>query len=587
MNSETMPPEHTQESSGPPPLSSGRSELFTRVPLSIVLPSAAAGTTAATIAIVLGADIRVALGVGIAIALLGGVRVRKTNVWRILGMRGSLWWRNRRGSGSGPHPEPFDVDIPDSAGARCGMRWDGSHLITMVGLGRTAVRPTLLGSARIEAGAAISLADVARCLSQFDIRLAAVDVVTLGVRTQGPHNVVRVYEKLLGPLPAAATQNVWLVLRFDPLDNVGAIDNRGSAQEGVIRTALVATRRVAGRIATSGVRVSILTADELAAAEAAVLHDHDPQQWAEDWQVLRGGGIELTGFAVRPQLLEPEVLAAVWTLPGKSVLARLRMTPAVESDSPGQRGAMVALSAVVRRDLAGVGHHDAEEPPAELGLRPLRGLQRRVLLDGGHLEPSAALRGVPAAMSRFTVPAAGCGQVIGATDDGLGVAVPLFGPAVRRVEIVGSLRLTQLMVLRAIAVGAQVIVHSVRPREWECLVAAVGAPAALSLPAPGSARYTAAATMIVYDGVASAGQVSEATAVHVRSPRESAAVLLGADVALIESADVPGRVHIRSAGQELTVQVVSIREEAEYLEGARTDAETEVEPQPAPAVQSA
>ncbi|MGC4994608.1 type VII secretion protein EccE [Nocardia salmonicida] len=559
------------------------------MPLSIVLPSAAAGATATTIAIALDAAIWVALGIGVGIAMLGGARMRKTNIWQILGMRGSLWWRNRRGTGSGPRTEPFDVDIPESGGARCGMRWDGSHLITMIGLDRTTVRPTLLSSAQIQAGSAISLADVARCLSQFDIRLAAVDVVTLGVRTQGPHNVVRLYESLLGPLPAAATQSVWLVLRFDPLDNVGAIDNRGSAQEGVIRTALVATRRVAGRLATRGVRVSVLTASELAAAEAAVLHDTDPQQWTEDWRILRGSGIELAGYAVQPHRLEPEVLAAVWALPGKSVLTRLRMTPAVESDSPGRRGNVVALTAVVRHDLAGVGHHDTEQPSAELGLHPLRGLQRRVLLDGGHLAPSAALCGVPAAMSRFAVPAAGCGQVIGANSDGLGVAVPLFGPAVRRVEIVGSLRLTQLMVLRAIAVGAQVIVHSTRPREWQCLVEAVDAPAALSLPSPGGgAQYTAAATMIVYDGIASAGQVSEATAVHVRSPQESTAGLLGADVALIESTDVPGRVVIRSAGEELAVRVVSIPGEAEYLDGAQpAPVESETESEAEPALQSA
>ncbi|MFE9789619.1 type VII secretion protein EccE [Nocardia salmonicida] len=567
-------------------MSSERRELFNRMPLSIVLPSAAAGAAATTLATALDVAVWVALGTGLVIALLGGARMHKTNIWRILGMRASLWWRNRRNAASDAPIEPFDVEIPESGGARCGMRWDGNHLITMLRLDRTAVRPTLLGSAHIQPGAAISLADVARCLSQFDIRLAAVDVVTLGVRTQGPHNVVRLYEKLLGPLPAAASHRVWLVLRFDPLDNVDAIDNRGSEQEGVVRTALVATRRVAGRLATRGVSVSVLTAGELAAAEAAALHDTDPRQWTEDWRVLRSSSVEMAGYAVQPQLLEPELFAAVWALPGKSVLTRLRLSPAAGSGSPGQRSTAVALTALVRHDLAGAGHHDGEQPPAELGLRPLRGLQRRILLDGADLETSVALRGVPAAMARFTVPAAGCGQVIGATSEGLGVAVPLFGPAVRRVEIVGSLRLTQLMVLRAIAVGARVIVHSTRPDAWEKLIRAVDAPAALSLPSAGGAHYAAAATMIVYDGVTSAGQVSEATAVHVRAPREPSAALLGADVALIESTEAPGSVLIRGAGRELAVRVVSIQEEAEYLDGIAPEAESEAEVATEQALQS-
>src|SRR5688500_2588564 len=90
MSSETMPSQNPRES------------VSTRIPLSTVLPSAAAGTTAATIAIALDADIRTAIGIGIGIALLGGVRVRKTNIWRILAMRSSLWWRNRRGGGIEP-----------------------------------------------------------------------------------------------------------------------------------------------------------------------------------------------------------------------------------------------------------------------------------------------------------------------------------------------------------------------------------------------------------------------------------------------------------------------------------------------------
>ncbi|WP_194852920.1 type VII secretion protein EccE [Nocardia sp. SYP-A9097] len=549
-----------------PPLRPNAHGLFRRMPLSIVLPAAALGAAAGTLTIGLHGALWLACAIGLCLAALGTIRTQQTNIWQILGMRLALWWRNRRDTGSPPRNEPFDVPIPQSAGARCGMRWDGDHLITMLRVDRTEVTPTLLGAAEIRTGAAISLAEVARCLSQFDIRLAAVDIVTLGVRTRGPDNVVRIYEELLGPLPAAATRNVWLVLRFDPLDNSEAIDNRGGGEPGMIRTALVATRRVAARLVTREVRVSVLTAAELAAAEAAELHDTEPGRWTENWHSLDSGGIELAGYAVRPERLDSEVLATVWSLPGLSTLLRLRMTPIIEAETPGRPGDAVALTALVRHDIAGAGQHDPEKTPAELGLRLLRGRQRRVLLDGGQLEPSAAACGTPAALAGFTVPADGGGQVIGATAAGLGVAVPLFGPAVRRVEIVGSLHIAQLMVLRSIAGGAQVIVHSTRPAAWTRLVSAVDSPAALSISSSGGgAQHTASATMIVYDGVASAGQVSEATAVHLRSPAESPGAIADADVALIESPGGTGEVFIRTAGEELAVQVVSTQEEFGYV----------------------
>ncbi len=571
VNNEQIPGNTASEAATIPAPGRQRRTPFDILPLTVVLPCATAGAVAATSAIALNAPLWATTGAGIAVSALGAARARKTNIWQILGMRIALWWRNR-GEHAGPsHTEPFDVPVPETGG-RCGMRWDGRHLITMLALDRTEVTPTLLDTTDIHSNSGISLADVARCLAQFDIRLASVDVVTLGVRTNGPHNVTGPYEKLLGPLPAAASRTVWLVLRFDPLDNAGAIDNRGGGQEGMIRTALVATRRVASRLTTRRVRVSVLAAEELAEAEAAALHDTDVDQWSEDWRVLRSNSIELAGYAIPSDRLDSDVLSAVWALPGTSVLTRLRLTLEPGSKTPGRRGDAVAVTALVRRDITGRDDIEPGSATADLGLLPLPGNQRRLLLDGGHLDPSAALSGPPAAMARFTVPVGGCGQVIGATEGGSGVAVPLFGSSVRRVEIIGSLRFTQLMVLRSVAVGAKVIVHSVRPAAWEHLVDEVGAPAALSVSSAGGSHHAAAATMIVYDGVTSAGQVSDATAVYVREPDEGQVALLDADVVLIESADTPGQVVLRTAGEDLTVRLVSIPEEVEYLGATATEA---------------
>ncbi|WP_245402303.1 type VII secretion protein EccE [Nocardia albiluteola] len=549
-----------------PQLGGGRRGPFDRFPLTEVLPSALTGAVAGTATVALHTPLWATLGIGFGIAVVGVIRINERNIWRTLKMRAALRLRSRRDGDNAGSAEPFDVPVPDAAGERCGMRWDGRHLLTMLRVERANVAPTLLRPREIRTGDAVSLAEVARCLSQFDIRLAAIDVVTLGVRTRGEHEVVRLYERLLGPLPASTSRTVCLVLRFDPVANVEAIQNRGGGHEGTLRTALVATRRVASRLATRGVRVRMLTAAELAAAEAEMLHGAAPGDWTERWHAVRHGEIELTGYAVRPHRLNSEVLAGIWSLPGMSTLLRLRLTPVPGSRTPEGDGGEVSVSALVRHDTRAGGLGADRKVVRELGLRPLAGLQRRVLLESGSLAPVGAASGPPAALAGLAVPAGDCGQVIGATEDGFGVAVPLFGPTVRTVEIVGSLHLVQQMILRAVAVGGRAIVHTGRAQAWMQLAAMVDRPEVLSVTRPGGgAHHTAAATIIVYDGIGSAGQVSEATVVYVREPDEVSADAPEADVVLVESPEQPGRVHIRTAGGELAVQVVSIPEERRYL----------------------
>jgi len=90
-----------------------------------------------------------------------------------------------------------------------------------------------------------------------------------------------------------------------------------------------------------------------------------------------------------------------------------------------------------------------------------------------HIEHWASgLRGD--ALSDLALPASGCGQVIGADQEGRAVALPVFGPQISRVDIVGTLHLAQQVVLRSLALGARVLVHSRRPAFWRDMVEVVG-----------------------------------------------------------------------------------------------------------------
>lgn len=555
--------EDPQERS-PKRLSLAASGVSRWLPPSVVLPATAFGAAAGTLVLAFHEPPAAALGVGAAVAAVGVLRVRGTNVWRILAMRLALRGRNARRSGTARDGEPFDAPVPDS-GDRYGMRWHEGCLITMLQVEPGQVCPTLLSPTEIRTAETVPLDEVARCLSQFDIRLAAIDIVALGVRTRGSDEAVRIYERMLGPLPATSTRTVWLVLRFDPRDNAEAIGNRGGAAEGTVRTMVVATRRVANRLARHRVRARVLTAAEMTAAEAATRHDTDPADWREGWQALRCDDVELTGYAIRPDRLTSDVLAGIWAVPGLSTMVRLRVSRAEGDGARRDPGGRVAVTGLVRHDTVGPAGEQARTMVSELGLEPLSGVQRRMLLEGG--QPAVAVHGVPDTLARLTVPSGGCGQVIGATSDGFGVAVPLFGPSVRRVDIVGGLRLAQQVTVRAMALGARVIVHSTRPEGWAGLVERIGRPEALSVSSSGGgAQHTAAATLIVYDGVA-AGQASEATVARVWAPGEESEAVPGADVALIESADVPDQVHIRTAAGEHTVRMVSIPDELRYLSG--------------------
>ncbi|MEV4811099.1 type VII secretion protein EccE [Micromonospora avicenniae] len=68
------------------------------------------------------------------------------------------------------------------------------------------------------------------------------------------------------------------------------------------------------------------------------------------------------------------------------------------------------------------------------------------------------------------------GLVLGTNRQGQALTVRLFRPESTVVLLVGGVRTAQLVVLRALALGAQAVVQTTRPREWEAFVRGVGAP---------------------------------------------------------------------------------------------------------------
>ncbi|MER7003080.1 type VII secretion protein EccE [Dactylosporangium sp. NPDC000555] len=88
----------------------------------------------------------------------------------------------------------------------------------------------------------------------------------------------------------------------------------------------------------------------------------------------------------------------------------------------------------------------------------------------------------------------GEGVVLGVNRRGEPVVIRLFRPEPTRAALIGGLHCAQLVVLRALATGARVVVESARPHAWESFQRAVGTAEALVVLSPGRLAEPPAAT---------------------------------------------------------------------------------------------
>ena len=85
-----------------PRLTSDRPGVFYRLPLPVILSSAALGAGVGSAVIAFRGPLLAALAAGAVVAACGALRVNKRNVWRALGMRVALWLREIRHTGAAP-----------------------------------------------------------------------------------------------------------------------------------------------------------------------------------------------------------------------------------------------------------------------------------------------------------------------------------------------------------------------------------------------------------------------------------------------------------------------------------------------------
>ncbi|MGR6316741.1 type VII secretion protein EccE [Micromonospora soli] len=204
----------------------------------------------------------------------------------------------------------------------------------------------------------------------------------------------------------------------------------------------------------------------------------------ETWHAVTAGGLVQATYRLRR-----------WPGPGTDVgrrlvprLLALPATAGTVSLGVGPRAGTDAAPVPVELTVRLAAWTGAELSIADRALRRLAddlGAEVR-RLDGEHLDglaatlPLAAARGTPAAaradLEGLELALDESGLMLGANRHGRPVTVRLFGPGDTRLFLVGGVRAAQLMVLRALALGARVVVQTARPRVWEPFARAVGAP---------------------------------------------------------------------------------------------------------------
>jgi type VII secretion protein EccE len=224
---------------------------------------------------------------------------------------------------------------------------------------------------------------------------------------------------------------------------------------------------------------------------AELAHDDGAGVAQESWPGLRVGGLTQTTFRLHrwPDLrieTSQRLISRLLALPAAATTVAVTAGPRAVLGGAPRIDLTVRLAAP---DAAGLGI-------ATQALRKLlageRAHARR--LDGEHLDgltatlplgagPPADLTGRAAdgalpidQLAGLDLPVAVSGLMLGSNRHGDPVVTRLFRPEQTRALLVGGVRCAQLIALRAMALGARVVVQSARPQAWSPFVRGAAVP---------------------------------------------------------------------------------------------------------------
>ncbi|MEU0540265.1 type VII secretion protein EccE [Nocardia sp. NPDC005978] len=491
-----------------------------------------------------------ALGVALVLGLLLLVPLGKRSVAQWIGTRSR--YRARR-----PRALADAIDFTAADGRSLGLYLDRSRVVAVVEVLPPRGGLTRLGRTTVQSTHLLPLTALAERLTQHDIRLAGIDIVSHGHRSRSGTPAGAIYESLLGPLPATAHRTVRLAIAFDPLLCPDAADRRGGGLPGACRAVTIATRRIVRTLEDADCAARVLTAPEITQAALQITGGVDPRDLTQHWRYAELGNSVNIGAALDPGRLGSEALDQLWVPPSRGTTVAVRLRP---GDAPGT----VRIGAAWRLT--------ARELPAEPVHRhmiSMNGRQREGLLAHLPLAVPGLDDCVPAIerpmsdVERVRLASAGCGQLLGSDDAGNGVAVRLVGQGISTVYISGELYLAQQLVFRALAVGERVLIRTDRPQSWEHLLTTIGNPERLTLAAE-THQSDAGFTAVLVDGVLAPGPHAGVTTLYLTG---NPLGWPGAppDLSIRQPGAAGNRITLRTGTTEVELTLVSIPREGAYI----------------------
>ena len=238
---------------------------------------------------------------------------------------------------------------------------------------------------------------------------------------------------------------------------------------------------------------------------------HDPAHPVhESWSAIEVGGVRQTTFRLRtwPETLP---LERMLTIPGVGTTVALTADRLVIRLVGQDNGALSRLLDVERLDGS---HQDGLAATLPLGGDA-----------GGDLRP-------------LTFRAGGDGLVVGVDRHGAPVTIRLFRPEPTRAVLVGDLRCAATIVLRALAVGAEVVIRSSRPYMWEPFLRGLAGTEPISLVQPGRPPVPTTRRQLILVDVGPAGpaptEVGTTLVLREELADTDADLLARADLAILQ-----------------------------------------------------
>jgi len=232
--------------------------------------------------------------------------------------------------------------------------------------------------------ATLPVAVVAAGLRHFDVRLDAIDIVSVRKRHvfEAAEDADDSAPQTVDDRPAGVQEGTWLVVRMDPQRNVGAVASRDS----LASTLAAAVERLVEDLSSRRCAARPLTADELAEVDTAVAAGLQPISTRAGWRHLKCFDGYATSFWVSPEDITSETLERLWlddtdvtvvTIRLAATAGRAQMSAWVRyhSAEPLGKDVCAGLNRLIARQLAAV-HASlpapAKRPPLVVPGRSLR-----------------------------------------------------------------------------------------------------------------------------------------------------------------------------------------------------------------------